>query len=481
MKKKTLIAVVTLALFLASIYLLTFSSSADESSKWDGTYPNVQLSATFGGGSGTQNDPYLIASAQDLAQFAANVNAFDSEGNYIGTDYDGIFFKLTTDIDLDGKLWTPIGGGNDTNGEPLNYFSGNFDGNFHTISNLKVQPEAGKDVHVGFFGYILRKTGTPGLSNLGIESGSVTGSTRVGGMVGRIKGTMVIDNCYNKADVFVDSTQNPLTGWSAAAGFVGQSDGTASYMDCYNAGDVTITYISATTAAIGGFVGYTTTGSGPAFTRCWNLGDITFVSCVEGATAEIGGFAGYLKVGSNVLYCNNTGSVTTSVYNGGYVGSFIGHVGSTGTLIDYCQSTASLNVSGLSADRFIGGANAETFTAASGNNAISDKEDMVLPQPSPDYHFCYIPDDMLEQETSDNQSESDTTSPDTTAAATTSTAATTAAVVTSESTSSIDTPAETQEESTQNDGCQSVVGGVFLIFSGCGVAMLLINKKYEKK
>ncbi|MBQ8213784.1 MAG: hypothetical protein IJZ80_07220, partial [Clostridia bacterium] len=397
MKKRTIIAI-TLTVLLLSASLLTalpISAAQTTASKWDGTYPAANLTATFSGGTGTVTDPYLLSTAADLAQMAANVNAFDAEGNYVGTNYDGVSFKLTADIDLDNKLWTPIGGGNATTSEPKNFFSGYFDGNFHTISNLYVKPEAKKDAHVGFFGYILKKSGTPGVSNLGIESGSVTGTARVGGLIGRAKGTMTIDNCYNKANVFVDSTANPLTGWTSAAGFIGQGDGTISFLDCYNTGNLTGTYISASTASIGGFIGYTTTGAGPAFNGCWNLGKVEIVAMSEGATAIVGGFSGYLKVASNVLNCYSVGEVKTSIFKGGYVGMLFGQQGNASTTVDSCHITASLNATGLGADRFIGGADANTFTAASGTNTVITADAAKLSLPHPDYNFLYIHDSMF--------------------------------------------------------------------------------------
>ena len=53
-------------------------------------------------GSGTEDSPYLLSSAADLQQLAADVNA--------GNAYTGEFFQITNDITLTGE-WTPIGNG----------------------------------------------------------------------------------------------------------------------------------------------------------------------------------------------------------------------------------------------------------------------------------------------------------------------------------------------------------------------------------
>jgi len=63
---------------------------------WDGS-----IATAFAGGTGTQIDPYIISSASQLAFLASKVNS--------GTNYNGNYFILTTNIDLDTIQWTPIG------------------------------------------------------------------------------------------------------------------------------------------------------------------------------------------------------------------------------------------------------------------------------------------------------------------------------------------------------------------------------------
>lgn len=52
----------------------------------------------FGGGSGTEANPYLIKNAQQLADLAWCVND--------GNAYKGKYFKLTADITLNDITWT---------------------------------------------------------------------------------------------------------------------------------------------------------------------------------------------------------------------------------------------------------------------------------------------------------------------------------------------------------------------------------------
>lgn len=101
---------------------------------WGGT-----IAGKFAGGTGTESDPYQISNGAELAWLAEQVNSGDkySQGKY---------FKLTADIDLGDKEWTPIG--NDETWELK--FSGTFDGDGHTISGLNVLDT----LFPGLFGYV---------------------------------------------------------------------------------------------------------------------------------------------------------------------------------------------------------------------------------------------------------------------------------------------------------------------------------------
>ena len=100
---------------------------ADENNTWDGKTETPYT------GSGTEADPYLIASADQLAYFRTQVDN--------GSSFEGKFVKLNNNIYLSGKNFDPIGWGyeyNDWNagdvaGKP---FKGTFDGNGRTIFDL---------------------------------------------------------------------------------------------------------------------------------------------------------------------------------------------------------------------------------------------------------------------------------------------------------------------------------------------------------
>lgn len=81
---------------------------------------------SFSGGTGTQGDPWLIASQADLTALAEFLNSgnaatFDTENAGVGNCH-GYYFKQTADIDLTGVTWEPIGYSGSY------YFAGNYDG-----------------------------------------------------------------------------------------------------------------------------------------------------------------------------------------------------------------------------------------------------------------------------------------------------------------------------------------------------------------
>ena len=137
-----------------------------------------------------------IDTAEELAGLAKKVNE--------GTTYEGYTIKLAVDMDLANKEWTPIGFGN------LNYvgeidsqegasFNGVFDGQDHTIHNLKIttfsrggQGDIEAASGIGFIG--LNK-GT--VKNLTIENANVKGNHYVGVLTGYNLNAN-IDNCHVK-------------------------------------------------------------------------------------------------------------------------------------------------------------------------------------------------------------------------------------------------------------------------------------------
>ena len=102
-------------------------------------YYSIDIYAdSYAGGDGSKTNPYEIATAEQLAKLARDVNNGNTSQAFLDK-----YFKLTADIDLSGGIWMPIGKyynkgyGNGDN----RLFFGKFDGNGHVIKNMHIQWE----------------------------------------------------------------------------------------------------------------------------------------------------------------------------------------------------------------------------------------------------------------------------------------------------------------------------------------------------
>ncbi len=131
-------------------------------------------------GKGTQASPYLIQNRDDLIKLRDRVNS--------ETGYAGNYFKQTTDIDLDGIEWIPIG----TDDSAKTKFKGIYDGDGHEITNLN---NSDGRYYGGLFGDI---TGT--VKNLAVIDCNITTTIYYGGAIVGNGGT--IENCYSTGTVY---------------------------------------------------------------------------------------------------------------------------------------------------------------------------------------------------------------------------------------------------------------------------------------
>ena len=184
----------------------------------------------------TRCEAKTVSTVEELKNIALN-------GNYI----------LVNDLSLDNVEWTPLG----TNTKP---FSGFFDGNGHTISNLKITAQ---NNYFGLFGH---NTGL--IQNLGVTTISfsgfirLTGSIYAGGLVGYNSGT-IMNCCTNEVNILLHHYPDV----SVATGFAGGLSGynTGEILCCYSSGTQVsmsvLATISATYAYAGGLVGCNKNGT----------------------------------------------------------------------------------------------------------------------------------------------------------------------------------------------------------------------------
>ena len=300
---------------------------------------NDLSSVTFEGGTGTPEDPYQIATAEQLDAIRNNLSA-----SYI----------LLNDIDLSSYgNWVPIGDSSSSG------FTGTLDGNGHSIQNMTIT-SSGLD-YSAFIGSALNATvknlslenvdievsdthcvaGIIGsaVDNCIIESCSVSGNIRVttarvelliGGIAGNIVRTSSssdpqISNSVNRAAITVDGPD--FTTLLSCGGIAGYSNATIS--SCDNYGE--IHSISDNSIFAGGIVG----DCSASVISCKNFGTVYGQSNKE--TYTVAGIAGR----ASVSYCVNSGSVHGHSQSGfSYGGNATGINGLNSSSARFCYNIA---------------------------------------------------------------------------------------------------------------------------------------------
>lgn len=272
--------------------------AADASSVQDGKLTkNVKLvkaaEGAWDGKTATEpakdaNGVYQISNGAELAWFAQQVN---KGGN---TKSSAV---LTSDIDLAGFEWTPIGNNSKR-------FGGSFDGQGHKISNL-------------FINYIGTNTQSPYMGLFGYVYGSSSKHS-------------VIQNLTVQGNVTLTSSQNVSTAYSG--GVIGY----ANYADITNVHsevNVTVKRVGGNWSNLGGLVGYANYST--TIKDCSNSGNVT-------GYRNVGGIAGTLYGNSSVINCTNSGNVTGA---DSCVAGIAGNV-SNGCAITACSNSGSINSTG---------------------------------------------------------------------------------------------------------------------------------------
>ena len=280
-------------------------ASAAGEGAWDGS-----VGTAFDGGSGTENDPYLIGSGKTLAYLAHLVNEVSAEDG--GGQQRNVWFRMTADIDLGNQPWTAIG--KDYGGSFKNLpFNGTFDGAGHVIRNLNAVTAEGAKV-AGLFG--LSYTAT--IRNLGIESGTVTVTATYGAGILAVAQAVadantVVENCYNNATILKSGNAGGMTKMGGIVGYSVHQD--ATIRNCVNYGMIDGSAAGGNqNTGFGGIVGFAQRG---VLENCVNLGTV-----VTG-NARGGGLYGLAnQVDLVVRNCSSSGLVYGAVHEKALAGGF---------------------------------------------------------------------------------------------------------------------------------------------------------------
>lgn len=285
MKKNTKAWSVKMRLALLALAALVWIavpvSARAETDVWNGT-----IASGFAVGTGTENDPYQINTAAELAYFAKSVN----DGKW----YDGEYIILKNNINLNNQEWTPIG-------NHSNSFRGNFDGRNHTVTGMQISGELDR---VGLFGECTKHNVNSAIKNITVKDSVICGINFVGAIVGYAE-EINIENCR--------SIGNTINGKTDVGGICGKIGGysVGKVSQCYNSSKVT------GRGRVGGIA-----GMGGIAENCLNTGEIMIINkAYQSAGGGIFGIFDDTTASVSITACVNLGKVSGGESFGGIVGS----------------------------------------------------------------------------------------------------------------------------------------------------------------
>lgn len=295
---------------------------------WDGT-----VAEAYAGGDGTMENPYQIATPEQLALLAEQTN------NGIGGN---AYYLLTEDLCLNGLEeyeWIPIGG-------PENPFTGVFNGNEHSISDMYMTQQ----IYSGLFGF----TEGAVIKNINIEEANIPYEAYPISYIGLIVGHAKNTNIYN-------CNTNGLVGncMESCGGLVGlfsadAVDETFVIRDCVNHA-----VIESNAFRGGGVVGETTITNGQALVEnCVNYGNLNVYGINGGIVGE----------GSiHIKNCCNYGAIITTYDGPTAAGGIAGQMTNT-SVIEDCINHESGEIIANAAGGIVGNAG-ESIISRCGNKA----------------------------------------------------------------------------------------------------------------
>lgn len=333
-------------------------------------------------GEGTQTNPYLIESIEDIVNLATNVNN--------GENYKGKYFKLKQNLDFNSvksyadanskylynsnkcgyeknesgteiKTLCTTGEGFITIGrEADKAFSGIFDGNNCTIKNLYINIEnipTGKDYEIGLFGMINDNE----IKNLSV-TGKITTAivSDVGGIVGYANNnntSVTIENC--KSAVNISHNGDGYVGGIAGCMY-------GSIKKCTNIGNIESKTDSENSSSyVGGIAGFLSKSfldgeEGEILSNCINKGNVYVITKGNSIYADVntGGIVGYNNdsvIDNCINYANVYGKCDMNSANVGGVTGYNSSENAHVATVKKCQNNGSIKGESNKKDVHIGG------------------------------------------------------------------------------------------------------------------------------
>ncbi|MBL7714465.1 MAG: Ig-like domain-containing protein [Bdellovibrionales bacterium] len=360
-----------------------------------GTSPGAMTNLPYAAGAGTPTNPYLLCSDIQVNQIGLNPSdwgaSFKMMGNIDLSAYDALTAPTTLALIGTGTYTL-----SPTTFVPGTAFTGTFDGNGFTLSNLIIREGLTSNA-AGLFRYTDGAT----IQNLTLSGIDVEGSAFVGGLIGYAKRTTITNvtvagqvqdtsgfantqfaggiaafldgsGAGNMSSVTGSTANVNVTANDSVGAVAGRNDatsgGTATIATTSSSGNVAAVAASSGWT-FGGLVGQNIAGSGTA----------TVTTCTSNATVtSYGRFTGGLlganssSAGGNATVSGSaaTGAVTVTSNGVQHVGGLIGTNSGANSQVVSSLSTSTIAVNGTAVS-FVGGLLGSNTPSAAGTTAVS--------------------------------------------------------------------------------------------------------------
>jgi hypothetical protein len=201
-----------------------------------GIVPPSYKPETMLSGEGLPGNPFIIADRADFEEFCGNAELII--GHYL----------MTADIDLTGTNLFPAA--------IDRVFLGNFNGNGHSIANVRLIGDGSQ----AFSGLFAENYGV--IENLGVTAFHITNVVyRTGAICAENYGT--VRRCYAGGDIFCNNNSYTIGSLCGKSYGPDHADGQSVIEDCYTTGNI---FCGTSCEAVGGLIGH----SGAIIRRCYS-------------------------------------------------------------------------------------------------------------------------------------------------------------------------------------------------------------------
>ena len=317
----------------------------------------------FAGGDGSKENPYQIASAEQLTYMSEMVNGESSDAYKFREGY----YVLTADVELNNLSnfnnwktqapeyeWKPIGS------SAANTFKGHFNGNGHVIKGMYIENDytfsneniSGDGSSIGLFGYLSKAT----VENVVIEDSLIVANRDVvyaGSIAGSAMASEIV-NCRSSAQMNINMAEKcgGIIGHAANSDDFEGNIGMQSIKNCVFDGHLNfLNPAEKRSFDVGGIAGY----AAGVLEDCSNKGTMQLEGEYTAVLHEIGGVVGNYSSGNySMSGCVNEADIVVkgSPYLGGICGnfggmsSFSGESEAVNTSLLNCTNAGNISASG---------------------------------------------------------------------------------------------------------------------------------------